>query len=187
MLGAEARLGARGAHPRRGAHRAILEAQLGEPDGAASTRTGRERDLDRPHLGDRAAAGRTPRELELARADDHRLPVRGQRKRLLAIPPDVLAAGGRELDLQSVPRTGATEREAERPGLRQCQGQLLAGDDEAAAAGEVEVETHGLAVGAGVVRDVEPGEAGCHRPPAREIAEVVAQEVRHAHPVRREP
>ena len=78
-----------------------------DPDAALAAGAGRDRDLDRAELGDRAAAGRSPGELDLAAADPQRLPVGGELEGVAMEPPDVAPGRIGELELELVRRRRA--------------------------------------------------------------------------------
>ena len=175
-----ARRRARCRDARRAREREVLEAQVGEPDRAGSAGPRGDRDLEGAELARRAAARGSPRERDLAAADAERLPVRRQREGVAMPPPDVAVARISELDLELVRRRLAAHAERERPRRRERARKRLARDHEATAAAEVEVEPQrGAAAGPRVPREREPGLAGRDGAPARDVAEVVEELVRH--------
>ena len=153
VLGGMTRRGARCAHARRLAQREVLEAQVLEPDGAASTGRCGDRDLDRSELAQRSAAGRSPGERHFAAADAKRLPVRRELERIPVPPPHVAVARIDELQLELVGGRRAADAQRERPALRHGAREQAARDDEAAAALEVEVEPQRAAVRARLARE----------------------------------
>lgn len=164
---------ARRADERRKARCQVLRLELGDPETAPAAGSGGERELERADVGEGAATGGPPGELDLAAADADVLPRRRQSERGPAVPPDVPSARIAELELEVVARSTPAERERERIDLGERDGERLPRDDEAAALAEVEVETERLSVRPRVAHEVEAGEAGRDRQPAREIGEVV--------------
>jgi hypothetical protein len=91
----------------------------------------------------------------------------------VSVSPDVVTARVHELELEGVRRRHAPDVDDDDVLVRQCDGDALASDDEAATAPEVEVETQGAAPRALIRSEVEARQSRRHPAPASELGEVV--------------
>ena len=107
---------------------------------ALPSRAGDDRDLDGTDLARHTAAGRSPGEVDQAARDFENVPGAVGFEHLLPVAPDVGPARIDQLQLESIGRHRTAHGEPDTVGRRQHERCRSAGDDEAAATVEIEVE-----------------------------------------------
>ena len=153
---------------------ALGEAQLVDPHRPRPAAAGGDRELD---LGDllQLAAVRPPGELDVALLHRHLAPALRELEMAQRGPPHVLARGVDELDLEIVLGRIPTDVERERVVVRQRPVGLLARDQVAGVALEVEVEPHRHAAPALVLSELDVDALRGAGRPGAQVLEVVEQ------------
>src|SRR5438045_7598051 len=126
------------------------EHQLIEPDASFAAATGADRDLESSDLTDLSTAYRPPRKLDVPLATGDLRPVARKLVVSLIAPPDIVAGAVDELELEIVRRALTPQVEGEDVVRREIHVQGAMNQRIAAAAVEIEVDTHRPAADAAV-------------------------------------
>src|SRR5262249_2564670 len=144
-----ARVGQR-LRPMRGWRRQLAQLQVVDLDRpATTTATGTDNELDLVGLAQRSVLRRAPRKRNLTFLDGDPLPFAWNLEILALEPPDIVAAGVGELDLEVVRRSIPAQIKRNLVVVGKLQRQVATDEGVARGLGEIEIEAQRLAANAG--------------------------------------